>query len=117
VNATIQPQIVYDAPPFEVREFFKYIIGMSASIEKPVLIKIRFNAKQAPFILSQPIHQSQKVITSAETHTIISLFVIINFELVSWIYSFGPEVEVLEPLWFRDQISDGLKKASKAYEK
>jgi predicted DNA-binding transcriptional regulator YafY len=115
VNVVVKPHILYETPPFDVREFFNHVIGMSLPMNKPVLIKIRLSTKEIPYVLSQPVHLSQKVIFSGETHADISLFVIINYELISWIYSFGPEVEVLEPAWFRDQIYEGLKKAVETY--
>ncbi|MBQ2533343.1 MAG: WYL domain-containing protein, partial [Lachnospiraceae bacterium] len=76
-------------------------------------IKLRFSQKRLQYVLTKPIHKSQKC--SDPDNGIISLQLIPNRELESLILSFGPDVEVLEPLSLRNQIQEKVKESFSHY--
>lgn len=94
---------------------FEDIVGVSmtskqgAQLEKIVL---RFSPGRFPYVVSKPLHHSQQIIS--EEDCTIQLDVYPNPELWSLIFSFIPDVEVLEPKWYRkalkQKIEDNLKK-------
>ena len=95
--------------------FFKDIVGVTIPKEhpEPEEIVLKFDEKRFPYIVSKPIHQTQEVIDEAE-HT-IGIFVRPNKELEAQIFSYGPQVEVLQPIWLRDEISNKIKETLKKY--
>ena len=96
-------------------DYFYDIVGVSfppdGKVEKVLL---QFSKRRFPYIVSKPIHGSQKTISPTEG--LISLDVIPNRELESIILSFGDDVEVLAPLSLRDAIATKIKNSSTKYE-
>lgn len=95
--------------------YFDDIIGVSISQEEDVkkeTITLRFTEERFPYVVSKPIHSSQKIVEGRECT--IELQVRPNRELNQQIFSFIPDVEVLSPEWFREkikiQIEENLKK-------
>ena len=95
-------------------EYFDDIIGITlpkdGKIEKVIL---KFSASRYPYIVTKPPHGSMKLIDK-ENH-IIQLNIIPNRELENLILSYGNDVEVLEPLWLREQIKSKLKETIQKY--
>ena len=99
----------------DFREYFKDIVGVTVPKEHPVAEKVvlKFDAARFPYIVSKPIHPSQEVI-SEEDYT-LQISVRPNKELESRIFSYGPQVEVLEPEWLRQQIEGKIEETLKKY--
>jgi predicted DNA-binding transcriptional regulator YafY len=86
-------------------EYFEDIIGVSRKPDdKPIKIKLMFNSKTAPYILTKPLHGSQKKINYAENGLTIQIEVIPNFELKQLILSYGNSVEILVPEFYKKEI-------------
>lgn len=96
-------------------DYFYDIVGVSfppgGKVEKVLL---QFASGRFPYIVSKPIHGSQKTISANER--LISLDVIPNRELESIILSFGDDVEVLAPESLRKAIALKTKKLCMKYE-
>ena len=94
---------------------FKDIVGVTIPEDRPnpeeVLLK--FEPARFPYIVSKPIHSTQKVIKEEE-HT-LSIFVRPNKELEARIFSFGQQVEVMKPEWLRKLIADKIRETYKKY--
>lgn len=86
-------------------EYFEDIIGVSRHLnDKPVKIRLLFNSKTAPYILTKPLHGSQKRVNYDENGLTIQIEVIPNFELKQLILSYGDSVEILSPKSLKDYI-------------
>lgn len=81
-----------------------------AQLEKIVL---RFSPGRFPYVVSKPLHSSQRVIS--EQDCTIQLDVYPNPELRSLIFSFMPDVEVLEPKWYREALKKKIEENLKKY--
>lgn len=94
---------------------FNNIIGVTHPsdniIEETVVLK--FDKDRFPYVVNKPIHQTQKVMDYVDCT--LSINVRPNKELESRIFSYGPQVEVLLPLWFREQISKKIEENYKKY--
>ncbi|TDQ06244.1 helix-turn-helix transcriptional regulator [Pedobacter metabolipauper] len=101
---------------YDFNEYFEDVIGVTLNentiVEKIVL---RFAPKSKPYVLSKPIHGSQKNISKEGEHLVISIEVIPNYELESLIMSFGDLVEVISPESFRNKIAERYSCAIKQY--
>jgi predicted DNA-binding transcriptional regulator YafY len=79
-------------------EYFEDIIGVTKSKEdKPIDIELWFHPTTANYIVTKPIHGSQKQKSFDESGLIIRLNLIPNFEFYQRIMSFGDMVKVLSP--------------------
>lgn len=79
-------------------DFFEDMIGVSESMDRsPEKVVLQINASLWPYIETKPLHGSQKLIKKTEEHTVISLFVHINYEIKSLLFSLGENLEVLQP--------------------
>ena len=94
---------------------FNDVIGVTIPNDhpEPEKVVLKFDEKRFPYIVSKPLHTSQEVI-SEEEHT-LSIKVRPNKELEAAIFSFGNQVEVLEPLWLRQQFAEKIAENYKKY--
>ena len=95
--------------------YFDDIVGVTHDRKHPDVehVVLKFAKERFPYVVSKPIHQSQQVV-NAEDGT-LSIDVRINRELEQNIFSFGQQVEVLSPEWFRNQIVEKYKEIVKIY--
>lgn len=95
--------------------YFKDIIGVTIPSDhpEPEEVLMKFDAARFPYIVSKPIHPSQKIINEEER--IISIFVRPNKELEAQIFYFGPQVEIIEPIWLRNEIKEKIVSTLKNY--
>ncbi|MFC2454802.1 MAG: helix-turn-helix transcriptional regulator [Segatella salivae] len=95
--------------------FFDDVIGVSVPYDDNVVkeeIVLRFSEKRFPYVVSKPIHHTQKVLSEPFT---ISIKVRPNRELSQQIFSFMPDIEVVAPEWFRNEMRDKIQENLKKY--
>lgn len=94
---------------------FNDVVGVTIPDDHPQTerVVLKFDEKRFPYIASKPLHSSQHVI-SEEEH-ILYINVRPNKELEATIFSFGNQVEVLEPEWLRQQIAEKIAENYKKY--
>jgi len=103
---------------FNPTEYFKNVIGVSVKPNKKVeIIHLSVNNEIAPYILTKPLHHSQKIVSNSKTNTEITIEVIPNLELEKEILSFGENVTVISPEKFRKQIKKRITDAKLNYKK
>jgi len=101
---------------FDPDEFFKYSFGITQIHEaKPEKVVLQFTAFQAPFILNQPLHHSQKVLKQNDDFVEIEYHVYITTELIMTILSYGKEVKVLQPQTLKDKIKATVQEMAAQY--
>jgi len=95
--------------------YFNDIVGVTHDRRHPDIehVVLRFAKERFPYAVSKPIHQSQQIVNAEEG--ILSIDVRVNRELEQNIFSFGQQVEVLSPEWFRNQIKEKYKEIVKIY--
>jgi predicted DNA-binding transcriptional regulator YafY len=102
------PEVVdtpYEDIGFNTREYFTSVIGIITSVEKPQKVVLRFTPHQVWYVITQPIHSSQKV-TMKKDHALVELMVVPTYELKNMIMGWGPEVEVIRPAALRNEIME-----------
>lgn len=100
-------------------EYFDDIVGVTNYQEKDVeKIIIKVDKKSLDYILSKPIHGSQKVLKGQETehYALIQLDVKINTELKMLLFSYNDAIEVLEPAWLREDFAQRIKNLRDIYQ-
>lgn len=97
-------------------EYFEDIVGVSL-IEgtQAELITLSVDIDLFPYIESKPIHGSQKIKKKTKDYAIIELFLQINYELISLLFSHGERLKVIEPQSLRDSLKEKAEKVYKNY--
>ncbi len=97
----------------DFEKYFDNVIGTTV-VDAPVQdIKLRFSPKRLQYVLTKPLHKSQKC--SDADAGVVSLRLIPNRELESLILSFGADVEVIEPQSLRLTIQEKVKQSFEHY--
>ncbi len=103
---TGSPEVIdlpYHGIGFNTREYYKSVIGIIAPMQKPVKVVLKFTKSQVWYVITQPIHSSQKV-TMKRDHALVEMKVIPTYELTQMIMGWGPEVEVIQPKGLKEEI-------------
>lgn len=99
---------------FNAKDFFKYSIGISTSDEAPLKIVFLANPIASKYLETQPIHSSQVKIAEEEWST-FELQVYYSEELIRQFLSFGPEIQILSPAAFKEEISKRIQEMQQLY--
>lgn len=97
--------------------FYKNVIGVTVNQGlQPRLIKLWIDKVNAPYVLTKPLHRSQRLHQENEDGSIvIGLFMIENYELERLLLGFGNGLEVLKPEKLRQRMKTVLEKALERY--
>ncbi len=100
----------------DFNEYFKDVVGVTIPEEHPDVenVVLKFDEARFPYVVNKPIHHSQIVLNEEEKT--IQISVRPNKELEAYIFSFGPQVEVVKPQWLREQIGKKMAIICNKYE-
>lgn len=91
--------------------YFNECIGVTRSEkDRPQKIILKFNIRNAPYVLTKPLHHTQQVINEDGNGLIVRIDVIPNFELEREILGFGENIEVLGPRNLKKAINQRILK-------
>lgn len=98
---------------FDAETYFQHVIGVSVNPnEPPEKIVLYITNKHAPYVLTKPLHWSQKLIEKDHHGVTISIEVQHNFELEKEILGLGDGIKVIEPARLkrniRERLSNGI---------
>ena len=97
-------------------DYFDEMIGVSKdSNAEPTLVKLWVSPVSWPYVRTKPLHGTQKKVSEDATGAVITIEVYLNYELEQLILSFGENMEVLEPEWFREKIKMRIGKGLERY--
>lgn len=103
--------------PFDADAYYKNVIGVTVNTGlQPRKIELHINAVHAPYVLTKPLHNTQRLIkTNDDNSIIIHLFLIENFEFERQILGFGDGIEVIKPEGLRRRMKTILEKSLENY--
>jgi predicted DNA-binding transcriptional regulator YafY len=97
-------------------EYFDDIIGVTFPFEAKVAeVKLVFSARLKPYVLTKPLHLSQRKEVLEDGRLEIRLQVIPNYELENLILSYGEGLEVIAPISLRNSIKERVSKMLSSY--
>ena len=95
--------------------YFYDLVGVTRSEGQELKeLVLKFSAEIAPYIITKPIHPSQKH-RNEPTGLEVKIKVIPNYELEQLILSFGEHVQVISPQDFKERISQRIISAGRLY--
>jgi predicted DNA-binding transcriptional regulator YafY len=102
---------------FDARKYYENVIGVSVINSRPVEVLIEFSEMQAQYVITQPLHHSQKRVEEIKDRIVFKYFLVPNFELIAAILHWGNEVKVLKPKQLKDKILQITRKTIDEYTK
>ena len=115
-NLTITGETFKMPEEWSAEEFFKGCFGIIANHNIDIQdIKLKVSARQANYIRDLKIHESQEEIERNEKHSIFKYFLRPEFDFIQEILWNGEDVEVIEPSWLRNDITDKIKRMLNNY--
>ena len=103
---------------FNAKNYFKHSFGITRKIdEEPIDLVLKFNAINIPYVLSKPLHSSQKIINQTKNSLTISIKVYESHELNMAILGYGAGVEVIAPKSYINYIKGVADGMIKLYQK
>jgi len=102
---------------FNPELYFEKFIGVNVPLEEPERIVLRFKNNIGKYILTQPIHSSQKLIAECVESCDFEYALSINQEFIGIILSWGENVEVIEPVSFREKVKRIITNSLSSYDK
>lgn len=106
-------------PTFDPMTFFDDMIGVTKTMsDKPQRIVFRAIPEQVPYIMTKPLHKSQRVLKREEDGSVVfQIEVVLNYEIEREFISFSSGVKVLSPRLLVRRVKERLCDAAAQYEK
>ena len=96
---------------FDASVYFDECFGVIASDGTNVEnVKLKVSVGQANYLRSLPLHRSQQELERTDTYSIFHFRVRPSYDFQQEILWHGEEMEVLEPLWLREEIAGKIEK-------
>ena len=95
--------------------FFKYSIGITENTSSPEIVRVSFDAYAGRYLISQPLHPSQKIVEESPERVVLEWKILITEEVYSFILSHGNRAQVLSPEGLKGEIKNRLKQAITFY--
>jgi predicted DNA-binding transcriptional regulator YafY len=96
----------------DLATYYSDAIGVTKSPgQRDVEVVFWIDNDNAPYIITKPLHHTQKLLSEEADGKIFSIRVILNFELERELLGFGPKIKVLGPRLLRKNIKEQLSKA------
>jgi predicted DNA-binding transcriptional regulator YafY len=110
-------QTPYIEENFDAEKFYKNVVGVTVNSGlQPRKIELWIDRINAPYVVTKPLHNSQRLIkTNEDGSIIIHLFLIENYEIERLLLGFGNGLEVIKPEALRKRIKFILEKSVEKY--
>ncbi|MDX9890279.1 MAG: WYL domain-containing protein [Bacteroidales bacterium] len=101
---------------FDVNAYFHAYFGITTDDTlETTIVSIRVNETQRKYLRSLPLHHSQEEIEIQEHYSIFSYTIKPTHDFIQEILRYGDTMEVIEPLWLRNEIKCMLQKTLDLY--
>lgn len=106
-------------PDFHPDTFFDDVIGVTKSLrDKPSEILFKIIGEQAQYVLTKPLHSSQRIVERHKNDRSITfaMKVVMNYELERLLLGYGENIQVLQPPTLAKRLRDIHQQAADLYE-
>lgn len=101
---------------FNTQDYFKHTIGVISPQGNPPYIKFAVKKRQAQYLITQPLHESQKVVKDTENEIIFQLKVHPTYELMTILMGYGSDLRILEPEDLKKNFIEEINKMMEQYQ-
>lgn len=100
----------------DLATYYNDVIGVTKSPgQRNCEVVFWIDNANAPYIITKPLHHTQKLLAEENEGKVFSIKVVLNFELERELLGFGPKIKVLRPRILVKQIKQNLEKALERY--
>ncbi len=100
----------------QIASLFKHVVGINASLhDKPEEIRLSCQPYLGNLLKSLPVHPSQKIVSETETEILVSLKVVVNYELKQRLLMMADQSVVVSPELLKTEMLEIISKAQKMY--
>ena len=99
---------------FDPKEYLRGAFGIFRG-EKSMMVRLRFPAEQAPYILERTWMEGQEIRNLRSGDVILSFRTTHLYEVERWVLSWGENVKVLGPKELVESVRDSLRNAARRY--
>jgi len=100
----------------DLATYYSDVLGVTKSPnQRDCEVVFWIDDANAPYVITKPLHHTQKLLSQDEVGKIFSIRVIMNFELERELLGFGAKIKVLGPRILVKAIKNQLRKALEAY--
>jgi predicted DNA-binding transcriptional regulator YafY len=117
IKIDFDSKLKYIDEAFDGDTYYKNTIGVTVLDERFVeKIVLKINASNAPYVITKPLHHSQKLLEELPNGSIIvELYLHLNFELERVILGFGDSMQVLKPMSLKRKIQEKFQNSLDLY--
>lgn len=103
---------------FSPHEFFEGCFGVIAGDDCDIQrVRLKLSKRQANYLRDLPLHESQQETEQTDDYSIFEYHLRPTFDFQQELLWNGEDVEVLEPLWLRNEIAGKIKRMWNKYNK
>lgn len=100
---------------FNTQDYFKNTIGVISPQGQPPEIRFAVKKRQAQYLITQPLHESQELIAENKEEIIFRIKVHPTYELMNVFMGHGPDLRIIEPAEIRNDFIEMLQKTLLQY--
>ena len=115
VNLDVDTSVDFIDIGFDAKKYYENVIGISVLNKEPIEIQIAFTEFQAQYVITQPLHSSQELVSKSKNKYVFRYFLVPTFEFIAMILGWGDEVEVIKPEKIRKKIIELLQRTTQKY--
>ncbi|RCH55691.1 WYL domain-containing protein [Mucilaginibacter hurinus] len=100
----------------DLSAYYNNVIGVTKSPnQRDCEVVFWVDKANAPYVITKPLHHTQKLLSADETGKIFSIRVILNFELERELLGFGAKLKILGPRALVSRVKEQLNKTLELY--
>ena len=107
--------IPYKEADTEFSDYFDDVIGVTVPESESENVVLRISKPRFEYIRTKPLHLTQHIVEDNDDFAVININVKINKELESLVLSFGNDIEVLSPIYFKQQVANKIRSMNQKY--
>jgi len=113
---SIEPvQVPFIDKHFNAADYFKNTIGVISPQGSPPEIRIAVRKRQAQYLITQPLHESQEIIEEKDDEVLFRLKVHPTYELITILMGYGSELKILEPEGLKKEFIEAIRATLERY--
>ena len=114
-NLIITEDYYLEPVAFNSKRYFQHSIGITANDSEPQKVIFKVDSIGSRYLLSQPLHQTQKLVKEGKNRNTFEMEVILSEELKRTILSYGAQMEIIKPKSLRSEIRNIVLEMSEVY--
>jgi hypothetical protein len=115
-SVKMNKEVKYKATKTSFKKYFEHLVGVTMPQEPNVEhIELWADSTLFPYLISSPIHSSQKIVVNEDGNYSLTLDVMINPELIQELMYYGDGLVVTSPAYLRDHMIERLEWCKESY--